>query len=173
MHLISSTSKKTIPYILVIFISTLFFSSCDSSKKSTTSSAPADTSSTSDENKPTRITFNTNADLSAALEKAKIENKVVFLDFYTTWCYPCKMMDQGAFRDWDVADYMTSNCVALKVDAEKDNGLALSSQFGVGAYPTLVFLSPDGKELARKEGSLGIEDFKVFMKSSVWKYKGQ
>ncbi len=83
------------------------------------------------------------------------------------------MMDQGAFRDWDVADYMTSNCVALKVDAEKDNGLALSSQFGVGAYPTLVFLSPDGKELARKEGSLGIEDFKVFMKSSVWKYKGQ
>ena len=81
------------------------------------------------------------------------------------------MMDQGAFRDWDVADYMTSNCVALKVDAEKGNGVILGTNYGVKAFPTMVFVDPNGNELARSEGSLGIEDFKKFMKASVWKFR--
>ena len=174
MIIFSLLPKKTFFYLSFFFI--LLVTACTPSKKTTSSTSTSNTTdevSTESDNKPTRVAFNGNADLSAALAKAKNENKVVFIDFYTTWCFPCKMMDQGAFRDWDVADYMTLNCVALKVDAEKGDGKSLSSQFNVGAYPTLVFLAPSGNELARQEGSLGIEDFKVFMKASVWKFIGK
>ncbi len=35
----------------------------------------------------------------SALEKAEQENKLIFLDAYTTWCGPCKMMDKQTFVD--------------------------------------------------------------------------
>ena len=34
---------------------------------------------------------------SNTLAKAKAENKIVFVDAYTTWCGPCKMMDAKTF----------------------------------------------------------------------------
>ncbi len=171
-HNISQPKKiffsKTFLLIFILFIIT----SCNPVQKATTASKPA-AGNTDTEAKTTRVAFNNDADLDAALQKAQREKKAVFIDFYTTWCYPCKIMDQGAFSDWDVADYLGNNCVAMKVDAEKGTGVILGTQFGIKAFPTLVFIDPNGNELARREGSLGIEEFKVFMKSSVWKYKGQ
>jgi thiol:disulfide interchange protein len=119
----------------------------------------------------TRLAFQPNDDLTAALDKAKAEKKAVFIDFYTTWCMPCRMMDESVFRDWDVAEYMAENVVSVKVNAEKGRGVELKNQFSVGAYPTFVFLSPDGSELARKEGSSSIADFKKMAKTAVWKVK--
>ena len=154
-------------FFFILFIST----SCNPPQKVTTSTKPTVTTEPDTDVITTRVIFNKSNDLAVALQKAQKEKKVIFVDFYTTWCYPCKIMDQGAFSDWDVADYMENNCVAMKVNAEKGTGVILGTQFGIKAFPTLVFIDPNGIELTRKEGSLGIEDFKVFMKSSVWKYK--
>ena len=174
MCLSALSEKKAFSYLLFIFV--LIVSACSPATKistKTTTTITTDNTETGIENKPTRVAFTGEIDLPAALKKAKSENKVVFIDFYTTWCFPCKMMDQGAFRDWDIADYMTSNCVSLKVDAEKGTGVVLKSQFNVASYPTLLFIDPNGNVLSRQEGSLGIEDFKVFMKASVWKFIGK
>jgi thiol:disulfide interchange protein len=119
----------------------------------------------------TRLVFQPHDDLSAALDKAKAEKKAVFLDFYTTWCMPCRMMDESVFSDWDVAEYMAENVVSLKINAEKGRGIELRSQFGVGAYPTFVFVGPNGVELSRKEGTSSIADFKKMAKTAVWKVK--
>ncbi len=119
----------------------------------------------------TRLVFQPTDDLSAALEKAKMEKKAVFIDFYTSWCMPCRMMDESVFADWDVAEYMAENVVSLKVNAEKGRGIDLKNKFSVGAYPTFVFLAPNGSELARKEGSSSIADFKKMAKTAVWKVK--
>ena len=169
---ISQTKKIFFSKIFLLIFILFIITSCNPVQKATTASKPV-TDNTEIEAKTTRVTFNNDADLDAALQKAQREKKAVFIDFYTTWCYPCKIMDQGAFSDWDVADYLGNNCVAMKVDAEKGTGVILGTQFGIKAFPTLVFVDPNGNELARREGSLGIEEFKVFMKSSVWKYKGQ
>ena len=169
---ISQTKKIFFSKIFLLTFILFIITSCNPPQKATTASKPV-TDNTEIEAKTTRVTFNNDADLDAALQKAQREKKAVFIDFYTTWCYPCKIMDQGAFSDWDVADYLGNNCVAMKVDAEKGTGVILGTQFGIKAFPTLVFVDPNGNELARREGSLGIEEFKVFMKSSVWKYKGQ
>lgn len=119
----------------------------------------------------TRVSFDKNMDLDAALLRAQAENKPVFIDFYTTWCMPCRMMDESVFRDWDVADFMNESVVALKVNAEQGNGILLKKKFNVNAYPTMVFLNAKGQEISRKEGTLSISEFKTMMKAAAFKAK--
>lgn len=121
--------------------------------------------------KDSPIRFIVSDNLTAVMEKAKKENKVVFLDFYTTWCAPCRLMDQSVFRDEDVVKYMNDNCVSMKINAEKGEGVALKIQYGVGVYPTYIFINKEGDEVSKREGSLSIDEFKKFMKSGVWKVK--
>jgi thiol:disulfide interchange protein len=142
---------------------------CNNTKKASTTTTKVE--EPKEEKLDTRLVFQPNDDLSAALDKAKTEKKAVFLDFYTTWCMPCRMMDESIFRDWDVAEYMAENVVSLKVNAEKGRGIELKSQFGVGAYPTFVFVAPNGTELSRNEGTMSIADFKKMAKTAVWKVK--
>jgi thioredoxin 1 len=80
-----------------------------------------------------------------ALEKAKNEKKLVFVDFFTTWCGPCKMLDKTTWQDPKVIQWLTENTIPLKIDAEKE--VALAKRYGVRAYPTMVFIKPDGKIL--------------------------
>jgi tetratricopeptide (TPR) repeat protein len=92
------------------------------------------------------------------LKTAKQENKHVFIDFYTTWCGPCKMLDKVTYQDSKVVEYLNS-IVAVKYDAEKNEGEELAKKFRVKAYPTLVLLGPDGKEVDRHIGYLDADGF--------------
>ena len=51
---------------------------------------------------------------SNTLAKAKAENKIVFVDAYTTWCGPCKKMDAKTFPDEKVGDFFNKNLSILK-----------------------------------------------------------
>jgi len=97
------------------------------------------------------------------LKTAKTENKHVFIDFYATWCGPCKQLDKVTYQDAKVSDYLNS-IVAVKYDAEKDEGEVLAKKFRIRAYPTLVLLGPDGKEVDRHIGYLDPEDFMEVIK---------
>lgn len=94
----------------------------------------------------------------ASLARAQKENKNVFIDFYAVWCGPCKRLDEVTYKDDKVARFL-NNTVALKIDAEKGNGVELAKQFKVFAYPTLVVLGPDGKEIDRHLGYLPPDQF--------------
>lgn len=84
-----------------------------------------------------------------ALEKAKKSNKLLFVDCYTSWCGPCKMLARDVFTDSEVGDYFNEHFISLKVDCEKGEGPQLRERFGVSAFPTLLFLNGDG-ELVNK-----------------------
>ena len=86
-----------------------------------------------------------------ALAAAKQENKLVFVDFFTTWCGPCKMMSNKVFPQKEVGDFMNAKFIPVKLDAEKE-GLELSRKYGVKAYPTYVLIDADGKEVAKFSG---------------------
>ena len=75
------------------------------------------------------------------LQKAKQENKLVFVDLYTTWCGPCKKMAAETFPQQTVGDYFNKNFVNYKIDAEKGEGPGLAGKYEVSAYPTLVFVN--------------------------------
>src|SRR5437762_213273 len=73
-----------------------------------------------------------------AVEAAKEEDKIVFIDFYATWCGPCKMLDAMTFSDERVEKFIKEKTVAIKVDVEKEQDLA--RKFRVDGIPTMVFL---------------------------------
>ena len=95
-----------------------------------------------------------------AAERAAAENKLVFVDFFTTWCVPCKEMDATTFQDSAVAAWLAEHTVALKVDAEaNETNEALAKRFGVRSFPNYVFIGPDGKLMDRIAGKRSPEEF--------------
>lgn len=92
-------------------------------------------------------------DFAAALAEAEKTGKRVFLDFETTWCGPCKQMDQLVYtRAAVVAAARDVIAVKLDGDAEKE----LVQRFAVKGYPTLILLDAKGKELRRASGYQGV-----------------
>lgn len=104
------------------------------------------------------ITFE-HSTFAEALAKAKAEKKMVFMDCYTSWCGPCKMMAKDVFPKDEVGQYMNSAFVSIKVDMEKGEGLELAKTYEVKAYPTLLFLNADGKVIHRVVGGLQDKEF--------------
>ena len=80
--------------------------------------------------------------LSEAVAKAKVEKKMVFVDLYTSWCIPCKMMADKVFPDLLLGEFMNERFVCVKYDADKDeDGKMLVEKFSVRSYPTFLILN--------------------------------
>ena len=56
------------------------------------------------------------------LQKAKQENKLIFVDLYTTWCGPCKKMAAETFpsRSWGITSTKISSITRLTRRKVKD-----------------------------------------------------
>lgn len=95
------------------------------------------------------------------LQQAKQENKLVFMDCYTSWCGPCKMMANKVFPKKEMGDYFNPRYVCVKFDMEKGEGVDLKSRYDVKAYPTFLCLDSDGNVLHRVVG--GDDNCKAFI----------
>jgi len=93
---------------------------------------------------------------SAALEQARVEHKMVMVDFYTTWCGWCKVLDRKTFADANVIA-KAGALVSVKVNGESD--VATAKKYGVRAYPTILFLAPDGEARYGVQGFRPPEEF--------------
>lgn len=80
-----------------------------------------------------------------SLAKAEKEDKMIFMDCYTSWCGPCKMLAKDIFTDPDVAEFFNDNFINVKFDMEKGEGKILRQKYGVKAYPTLYFMNSGGE----------------------------
>jgi thiol-disulfide isomerase/thioredoxin len=96
------------------------------------------------------------------LKEAGRQNKIVFVDAYTTWCGPCKMMDRNTFSRKDVGDFFNANFINAKIDMEKGEGPSIAEQYSVRAYPTFLFVDAEGtlvyRTLGYQEGGMFIEN---------------
>jgi len=110
-------------------------------------------------------------DLAHAKSLAKTENKLVLMDFTgSDWCPPCKQLKKNVFSSEEFATFAKAHLVLVEVDfprAKKQSAelkkanQALSEKFAIEAYPTVIVLSPEGKQLSKDTGygGTGAKDF--------------
>ena len=107
----------------------------------------------------TGVDFDFN-NLARAKRTAAKENKIIFVDGYTTWCGPCKWMDSEVFANPKVAKFFNNSFVNLKMDLEDGEGIDFAREYNTQAYPTFYFLSSEGDILHQ---ALGAYDAKGLM----------
>ena len=99
---------------------------------------------------------------SEALKQAKKEKKKVMVDYYTDWCRWCKVLDQKTYSDLEVGKVSNANFIALKINAEEGEGVALAKKYEVQGFPTIVFYDAEGVEIDRV---VGFQEAKKFITS--------
>jgi uncharacterized protein YyaL (SSP411 family) len=86
-----------------------------------------------------------------AFDKAKQEDKPVFLSIGYSTCHWCHVMERESFEDAEVAEYLNNHFVAIKVDKEERPDIdavymqVCQALTGSGGWPLTVFLTPDKK----------------------------
>lgn len=86
-----------------------------------------------------------------ALDKAKEENKPLFISIGYSTCHWCHVMNRESFQDREVAEVLNKYFVTIKVDREErpdiDKVYMIFSEamLGTGGWPLNVFATPDGK----------------------------
>lgn len=108
-----------------------------------------------------------------------VKPKKIFIDIYTDWCGPCKLMDKKVFPKKDVIRLMNENYYAVKLNSETADSLnfngkdyflkpykttvinELVAEIGLEAghlsYPTMVILDENYEVIYRYPGMLNLE----------------
>jgi thioredoxin-related protein len=105
------------------------------------------------------IAFSENKKWEDVLASAKSSGKLVFVDVYTDWCGPCKLMDKEVFTQKSIAQQMNEGFINYKMNAEKGDGIGLSKHYNVFSYPTYLFINGNGTLIYRANGYMAAEEF--------------
>ena len=97
-------------------------------------------------------------DLAAAQTRAKAEQKLLFVDVWAEWCGPCQHLKNKVFPTPE-AQKALSAYVAVSLMTQSKNGtpnaanMKVAERFKVEAYPTMLILDAEGKEIRRQVGA--------------------
>jgi len=86
-----------------------------------------------------------------AFQKARSEDKPIFLSIGYSTCHWCHVMEKESFEDQEVADILNKNFVSIKVDREERPDIdhiymtACQALSGYGGWPMTIFMTPDKK----------------------------
>ena len=108
-------------------------------------------------------------DWKKALQLAKTQKKLVFLDIYATWCGPCKMLKKNTFTDEKVAAFFNENFINISVDGEKSVGPELARKYSIEGYPTLIFTDAEGNPVLYTVGFIDADKLMQFAKAAMSK----
>jgi len=101
------------------------------------------------------------------LATARAKHLPVFVDVYTDWCGPCKLMEKDIFPSPEVGRFYNANFISYRLNAEKGEGPGIAKAFGVSAYPTWLYLDPKGVLRSKRTDYMPAADFIAAAKSAL------
>jgi len=125
--------------------------------------------------------------MEEALAAQKENPKKIFMDVYTTWCGPCKLLDKNTFSDKSVIEYLNKNYYSVKFNAEGNETVTyqdftytnpnyqperkgrnsqhlFAHALKVNAYPTVVFFKENGDLIQAVPGYRTPQQLEIFLK---------
>lgn len=125
--------------------------------------------------------------MNEALEAQKKQPKKILMDAYTTWCGPCKLMDQRTFTNKDVVDYVNEYYYAVKFNAEgteevtyrdfiytnpnydpdrkgRNSQHFFANALKISGYPSLVFFDENSNVITPVVGYRTPEQLEIYLK---------
>lgn len=104
------------------------------------------------------------------MAKASETGKPVMVDYYTSWCKYCKMLDETTYKDPEIISIINSSFIAIKVDAEGTDKVMekgkemtkaeLAKAYNVTGFPTIWFFDEKGQPISPLPGYSAPEEFK-------------
>jgi thioredoxin-related protein len=125
------------------------------------------------------IKFETALSWEQIKQKAKKENKYVFVDCYATWCGPCKTMDRDVYPKNNVGEFMNDRFISVKVQLDTSkaddeqtkrwyqDAAAISKDYKIIAFPTYLFFAPDGQIVHRGVGAKKVAAFIALVTAAI------
>lgn len=93
------------------------------------------------------------------ISKADKEYKLVFINAYTYWCNPCKLMAKNIFTLQSVSEYYNQHFINVNINTEKDVGIKLVEKYQIKSYPTYLFINGKGELIHRGLGYFTEKEF--------------
>ena len=105
---------------------------------------------------------------------AEKDDKPVVIDFYTSWCHWCKVMDKKTFSDPEIQAYLSEHFVTIRLNAESRSErytykgkeyspVELTRSFKVRGFPSLAYLDREGELITIVPGFVPKETFLPFL----------
>ena len=125
--------------------------------------------------------------MDQALAAQKLEPKKIFMDVYTDWCGPCKLLDKKTFSNKKVIRYINQHYYAVKFNGEGTESVTYNNftytnpnyqperkgrnaqhffadALKITAYPSLVFFNETGGVIQALPGYKSPQGLEIFLK---------
>lgn len=108
-----------------------------------------------------------NPEVAKGLEKAKSNNSLLLIDFYTDWCYWCKVLEKETFSNDRFKERTKDKYTIVRLNAEKKSGIDMAKRYGISSYPTCLIMTADQK-IVQTIGGYAKSDIYGKLLDSFW-----
>jgi thioredoxin-like negative regulator of GroEL len=99
-------------------------------------------------------------DFEQAKALAEKQNKLILVDFWATWCGPCRKMDQDVWSQSEINE-LSKKFVMAKVDVDFDK--ATARKYAANAIPKMLILDPFGEIIDERTGYQALDGVQAFL----------
>ena len=121
-------------------------------------------------------------DYSTALEKAKKEPKLIFVDMYADWCIPCRVMDKNVYMNPTIASLLNKKFYPVKLDVDSESPIVcdgkkatakkcFSEVWELNVLPSFVLVAPKGLSILTVTDSMSPQEMQMLLDKFLEKEK--